>query len=87
MKTKIQAISESQVLIEFDDLLTGERYHYEIWAPAAGGYVRYNGEKQLCERLSCSGPTLHWSAKAPLVDMIRREYRAMRRRDASIEQN
>jgi len=81
MKTKIRAINESQVLIEFDDLITGERYHYEIWVPAAGGYVRFNGDKQLCERLSCSGSTLYWRAKAPLVDMIRREYRAMRRKE------
>lgn len=81
MKTAIKSISNSRVEIKFEDLITGDIYEYDIWAPADGGYVRYNGDKQLCERLSCRGNTLYWSGKAPLVDLIRREYKAMRRAD------
>jgi hypothetical protein len=77
MKTQIKAISDSQVQIKFADAYTGDVYEYNIWAPSNGGYVRYNGDKQLCERLGSMGSTLMWSGKAPLVDMIRKEYRRM----------
>lgn len=41
------------------------------------GYVRYNGDKQLCERLSSRGNTLHCSRKTPLINLVRHEYRAL----------
>jgi hypothetical protein len=81
MKTTINPISNSRVKIRFEDLITGDIVEYDIWAPDDGGYVRYNGDRQLCDRLSCRGNTLYWSGKAPLAELVRREYRAMRRSD------
>jgi hypothetical protein len=50
--------------------------------PPDGGYVReqINGEwKQVCDRLACMGSTLSCSSRERLAELIRREYRAMRR--------
>lgn len=81
MKTIIKAIDDNHVWLKFYDPLTDTIYEYDIYAPASGGYVRFNGGKQLCHRLGCMGITLYWGAATPLVDLIRREYRAMRRHD------
>jgi hypothetical protein len=78
MKTQIKAISDSRVIIKFACLITDDVYEYDIWAPSSGGYVRYNGDHQLCERLGSMGSTLMWSGKEPLVNMIRKEYRRFR---------
>lgn len=81
-KTTIKALDDRHVTIEFTDLVSGERVKMEIWAPVprAGGttYVRYNGDKQLCYGLSGSGSTMEYQDGTKLVDLIRREYRAMR---------
>lgn len=75
MKTTITARSNNRVSIR------GPHAALEIWAPATGGYVRYethHGDKQLCDRLSRLGSTLFWDGTYPLIDLVRREYRAMR---------
>lgn len=76
--------------ISYTDVLSDEQITLDIWAPepAASGrsYVRYNGDKQLCRGLSSRGDTLTYYAGTPLVDLVRREYRAMRaaeRREAA----
>jgi hypothetical protein len=59
---------------------------HELWAPRSGGYVvdaSTPERRQVCERLRRLGVTLTWSpASGPLVDLARREYRAMRRAEA-----
>lgn len=84
-KTTITAHDDRHVTLAFDDLLSGQRITMDIWAPVPreGGssYVRYNGEKQLCYGLSSRGNTLSYSHGTKLVDLVRREYRAMRRAD------
>jgi hypothetical protein len=78
-KTVIKALDDSRVEMSYTDSFTGERREYYFYAPASGGYVRYGpNNKQICEKLSFAGPTLQWSGKSPLVNLIRREYRAMR---------
>lgn len=82
-KTTIRAVSDRNVKIAFDDSVTGERIEMDIWAPmpadGASTYVRYNGDRQLCVGLNGSGSTLMYRDGTKLVDLVRREYRAMRR--------
>lgn len=86
IRTSIKSVSHSVVDIRFADSFTGELREYRLHARPEGGYVRYGSEgKHICERLSRSGPTLTWSGEKPLVDLIRREYRAMRRADKAYE--
>lgn len=84
-KATITAHDDRHVSLAYDDLLSGERIKLEIWAPVPreGGssYIHYNGDKQLCHGLSGSGNTMTYPAGARLVDIVRREYRAMRRAD------
>lgn len=81
-KTVITAHDERHVTISFDDATWGERVTMEIWAPIPreGGYsyVRYNGDRQLCAGLSGAGSTLSYKDGTQLIDLVRREYRAMR---------
>jgi hypothetical protein len=87
-RAKIIAHGDRLVEITFTDSDIGpERLiTMEIWAfspQKAGGYsaVMYdgeNGDKQLCERLSSAGNTLMYKDGTKLVDLVRREYQAMR---------
>jgi hypothetical protein len=58
------------------------------WAPDFGGYVRdisrHPGTlgQQVGDGLAHSGNMLMWRGPRPLVDLIRREYRALRREEA-----
>jgi hypothetical protein len=59
----------------------------DFFTDPRGGYVRenWNNPRQICERLSSTGPTLRWipSKKYPtLAHLIRREYRRRVRYDA-----
>lgn len=92
MKTKIKSTEDNRCTIEYDCAHTGERIVQEFWTPTGGGCVyeiddRHPGTlgTQVCDRLSTRGNTLHRSANRPLVDIIRREYRAMRRDEARRE--
>jgi hypothetical protein len=77
-KTTIRSIANNRVEISFDDALSGDRVVREYSAASNGGYVYDQNEKQVCDRLSSRGSTLRWNATAPLADLIRCEYRAMR---------
>lgn len=63
----------------------GEVTYY--WAPMDGGYVRDVTRQpgtlgpQVCDRLAYTGNTLHWNGKGRLIDIIRREHRARKRRE------
>lgn len=88
MKTKIsKGQSENYVVVEYDDVITGERRTREFMAPANGGYVRewIRGDwKQISDGLSNRGNTLYLNKGVSLIVMIRREYRAMRRAELRI---
>jgi len=81
-KTTITAQDDRNVYLRFEDTDTGEMIELEIWAPVArdgfSSYVRYNGYKQLCGGLSSRGETLTYKVGTKLIDLVRREYRAMR---------
>lgn len=85
MKTRIKAVTDSIVEIRFVDGFTDELREYRFYANADGGYVRFGPDgKQICERLGITGPTLMWPGKEPLINLIRKEYRAMRRYEKSM---
>lgn len=77
MKAFFKAIAHNQVRAQFDDI-SGERIDVVFHAPTEGGYVRA-GQQQICEKLGTRGITLKLVAGAQLIDVIRSEYRAMRR--------
>lgn len=86
MKTKIYEGKHSKnVVVEYDDVFTGERRRRQFMAPAVGGYVReWTGggwSQQVCDGLEELGDTLYLPEGASLIAMIRREYRAMRRNE------
>lgn len=79
-RTTITARDDRHVTITFVNW-NDEPVTMEIWAPtpAAGGYTYVRlGDGQLCERLSTRGVTLMYYAGTKLVDIVRREYKAMR---------
>lgn len=89
MKAKFSTDQIGRVTLSYDcEDWDGEtiRITREFTCPPDGGYVREyrNGDwKQVCDRLSHMGNTLSVSSRANLLDLIRREYRAMRRDEKS----
>jgi hypothetical protein len=85
MKARITSDAGGYVTAEYDN---GDRRVSRVFCcPEDGGYVleQYgNGEwKQVCDGLAAQGSTLHCSSRTKLLDMIRREYHAMRRNQAA----
>ncbi len=81
MKTQIKLLSNGDVRIRYEDRFGGmQLVTYSVSWPA-GGYVRDSYGRQVCDRLSHRGSTLR-SSYDGLIDVIRREYRAMRRRES-----
>lgn len=86
MKTKIWQ-DGNRVVVEYDDVFTGERRRREFMVPANGGYVREwisGGWRQVCDGLEALGDTLYLPEGASLIALIRHEYRAMRRAEQRI---
>lgn len=83
MKTTIKTDAQGYVTISYDDADSGERITTTYFCPLNGGYVRIRDAAQrypqVCERLSGSGSTLMCSSREKLAEVVRREYRAMRR--------
>lgn len=84
-RTKITEHDDRRVTITFMDRRRDQMVTMEIWAasppPSGWSYVRYSdgsGDRQLCDRLSSQGSTLTYYEGTKLVDLVRREYRAMR---------
>ena len=81
MKARITSDAGGYVTAEYD--IDDQRVTRVFCCPEKGGYVREqygNGEwKQVCDGLAARGATLYCSSRAKLLDMIRTEYRAMRR--------
>jgi hypothetical protein len=82
MRTKITADAQGRVTMAYVDW-QGERRLRTFVCPANGGYVRETyasgSNPQVCERLSSAGSTLSVSSRSGLLELIRREYRKMRR--------
>jgi hypothetical protein len=87
MKAKFTTNSARHVTLEYDviDHAGTRRVTRVFWAPSQGGYVREYDKNscssQVCERLSSTGVTLSVTREEKLLDLIRKEYRAMRRED------
>ena len=87
MKTKITTDEIGRVTISYDSrswYSDGERIERTFSYPPDGGYVIEwrNGEwKPVCDRLAGMGSTLSCRNRDSLPDLIRREYKAMRREE------
>lgn len=80
------------VTISYDDHVFGERITRTFFCYEEGGYVREvrnaRGNEQypqVCERLASLGSTLYCRSRPQLANVIRREYRNMRREEKRIE--
>ena len=82
-RASIVAVSERRVTVEQDHEYEPRRVSTTYMAPVGGGYVRIDSPSmpQICEGLFCSGPTLSWDGREPLLDLIRREHARGRRMD------
>ena len=83
MKTTIKSDSIGFVTVSYDDCISGDRVTRTFFCPTGGGYVREQDSRQqypqVCDRLSSRGSTLTCKSRDNLIDLIRHEYRAMRR--------
>jgi hypothetical protein len=88
MKTTITSDDQGYITISYDCAYTGERITRTFFCPINGGYVResLHDYPQVCEQLAHHGSTLTCSSRGHLIDVIRREYRAMRRAEKREEQ-
>ena len=92
MKMQLTINDAGNVTLAYDtEDFMGEptRVEREFTCPVDGGYIReYNPETtewdQVCDRLANRGSTLIASNRTVLADVIRREYRAMRRAEKQI---
>lgn len=81
MRAVIKERPAGRVTLTYDDIYLDRRRTREFMVPRKGGYVMEcvgNDFKQVCDRLKSTGYTLRCGAKENLIDVIRREYRAMR---------
>lgn len=81
MRAIIKATSENEVLVEYDNPITGERESFEVFVPHSGGYVRFsNTGNQVCDGLGTTGDTLSYTGDSKgFIELIRTEYRSMMR--------
>ena len=82
-KTIITQDNSGSVTIEYDHRDGDHRVSRTFSCSATGGYVRERDQEghypQVCERLYSWGNTLMAADRTHLLEVIRREYRAMRR--------
>ena len=90
MKTKFSTDSVNRVTVAYDSEFRG-RVERTFSCPPDGGYVielfRNGDSSQVCDKLAHRGSTLRCASRDDLLDLIRREYRAMRaaeRRDNAV---
>ena len=93
MKARFTTDSAGRVTVAYDmESWTGETVRVErvFTCPDDGGYVREKmsngGWEQVCERLAGWGSTLSCSSRGRLLDLVRAEYRAMRRAEKAATQ-
>uniref|UniRef100_A0A6H1ZUZ8 Uncharacterized protein n=2 Tax=viral metagenome TaxID=1070528 RepID=A0A6H1ZUZ8_9ZZZZ len=85
MKTRITSDDHGRVRLQYEDCL-GQDHDKTFSCPHDGGYViellDNGGTTQPCDGLSHTGNTLIAKNRETLIDLIRREYRQMRRIEA-----
>lgn len=85
MRTQITVGTSGAVTIAYDDDFLGERVTRTFVCGVDGGYVREIDNcgryPQVCEGLARLGNTLSCGSRAALPELIRREYRRMRRNE------
>ena len=93
MKAKFSTDLMGRVTVSYEmESWTGETVRVErvFTCPEDGGYVREkmrNGNwEQVCDLLAGRGNTLSCSSREKLIDLIRAEYRAMRRAEKAATQ-
>lgn len=93
MKAKFSTDLMGRVTVAYDmESWTGETARVErvFTCPDDGGYVREKmsngGWEQVCDKLAGRGSTLSCSSRDRLLDLIRAEYRAMRRAEKAAMQ-
>lgn len=83
MRTSITQDRQGYVALSYDDPVIDDRVTMTFFCPPDGGYVRLwtqdGRHPQVCDRLATRGSTLMAPSRDALLDIIRREYRAMRR--------
>ena len=87
MRMKLTTDDQKYVFLSYDEQGWDDTYRESrtFMCPPDGGYVReLRGDdwKQVCDRLWSMGSTLSCESRDKLPDLIRREYRAMRRAKA-----
>lgn len=71
--------------VTYTDTFEEREVRLECYAPSAGGYVRAADHSQVCEGLASMGNTLTWHpSQGPLVELLRREYKRMRRNERRV---
>lgn len=79
MRAYFKQLSYNRVAVRYPHHRDDTMVEFEVYAPMSGGYVRFDDGAQVCDRLECRGPTLIWGGASPLINLIRRQYRSMRR--------
>lgn len=82
--------SKNETILTYheEDLVTGSIVLIERTFTVAGSYVmeRVDGEwRQVCRKLEATGSTLTLKEGLSLADLIRKEFRALQRKDAKSE--
>ena len=88
MKAKFSTDIAGRVTVEYD---SGDvRVSRTFTCPQEGGYVRerLSGGRweQVCEKLTSRGSTLACASREKLIDLIRAEYKEMRRAEKRAQQ-
>lgn len=84
-RMRLTTDEQGRVTLSYDEEWCGEtrRVTRTFVCREEGGYVWERDDagnrRQPCERLASTGSTLHCSGRDRLPEVIRREYRAMRR--------
>lgn len=84
MHATFKQISENHCTLTRLNPWSDEVEELEFWAPSPRGYVRFGvgtDKPQVCRDLGHRGSTLYWPGTHPLIEMIREEYRALRRNE------
>lgn len=71
--------------VTYTDAFEGHEVRLHCHASTDGGYVRLSDHSQVCEGLASTGNTLIWHpSQGPLVELLRREYKRMRRNEKMV---
>ena len=87
MRTKISLNSDGTVTVQYQTKISNDIYARDFMTQPGAGYVRErfgNDWHQTCDKLMPYGAALTCPNRESLIDVIRAEYRAMRRAEQKI---